>query len=133
MRKRATEGTKISTSLSMTKNTVSTRSRAERPRISIFRARIADGSLLRSTGHGGELLLVRRHLLGVIVAVASVDKLVPLERRGMQLPFGGRNRVEMPVAFPPSPQRATHPPGAGEPAMRRDIADAEPDPPVIRP
>src|SRR5436190_10484370 len=133
MRKRATDGTKISTSLSITKNTVSTRSRAERLRISICRARLAAGSLLRSTRDGGELLLVRRHLLGVIVAVASVDKLVPLERRGMQLAFGWRNQVEMPAAILPSHEPGTHPHRAGEPAMRRDIADAEPDPPVIRP
>src|SRR5438270_57382 len=132
MRKRATDGTKISTSLSITKNTVSTRSRAERLRISICRARLAAG-LLRSTRHSGELLLVRRHLLCVVVAVASVDKLVPFERRGVQFTFGRRDQVEMPAGILPSHQPGTHPHGAAKAAMRRDIADAEPDPPMIRP
>src|SRR5437667_1382039 len=122
MRKRATDGTKISTSLSITKKTVSTRSRAERLRISICRARLADGVVFcRSTRHGGELLLVRRHLLGVIVAVASVDKFVPLECGGMQLAFGRRDQVEMPAAILPPHQPGTHPHRAAKPAMRRDI------------
>src|SRR5204862_757953 len=115
-RKRATEGTKINTSLSITKNTVSTRSRAERLRISICRARLADGVVFcRSTRHSGELLLVRRHLLGVIVAVASIDKLVPLERAGVHLPFGWRDQVEMPAGILPPDQPGTHPHRAGEP------------------
>src|SRR4051812_33215621 len=110
MRKRATDGTKISTSLSITKNTVRTRSRAERLRNSIYPARIADGVVFcRSTRQSGELLLVQRHLLGVIVTVASVDKLVPFERRGVQLAFGWRDQVEMSAGIFPPRQPGTHP------------------------
>src|SRR5205085_5473325 len=132
MRKRATDGTKISTSLSITKNIVSTRSRAERLRISIAGL----GSplpFLRSAGHVRELLFVRRDLLGVIIAIPAVDALVPFEGRGIQLAFGRWNRVEMPAGILAADQPGIHPHRAGKPAMRRDIADAEPDPPVIRP
>src|ERR1700719_2861906 len=133
MRKRATDGTKIKTSLSITKNTVSTRSRAERLRIGIAGPRVPDGVSRRSTRHSGELPVVRHRLLGVIVAIAAVHALVPFERRRMELALGCRDQVEMPAGILAPHEPATHPHRAGEPAMRRDIADADPDPPMIRP
>src|ERR1051325_4304965 len=134
MRKRATEGTKMNTSLSMTKNTVSTRSRAERLRIavpSLYRPP-SGGPLPRARSiRRRELPFVRLHLLLVIVAIAPVDKLVAGERRGIELSFGRGDQVEMPAGVLAANQPCAHPHRAGEAAMCRDVADAEPDPPGI--
>src|SRR5690242_20346578 len=134
MRKRATEGTKMNTSLSMTKNTVSTRRRAERLRIavpSLYRPP-TDSPLPRARSiRRRELPFVRLHLLLVIVAIAPVDKLVAGERRGIELPFGRGDQVEMPTGVLTANQPRAHPHRAGQAAMCRDVADAEPDPPVI--
>src|SRR3981081_874699 len=113
MRKRATDGTKISTSLSITKNTVSTRSRAERLRIGIAGSR-PWRRRLRSTRQNGELPVVRHRLLGVIVAIAAVHTFVPFQRRGMQLAFGCRDHVEMPAGILAAPEPGTHPHLAGQ-------------------
>src|SRR5712691_4289000 len=82
---------------------------------------------------GGKLALVRGDLLGVIVAIEPVHPLVALQRSRMQLAFGRRNQIEMPEAVAPPHEPGAHPYRAGEAAMRRDIADADPDPAVMRP
>src|SRR5205814_8660230 len=130
MRKRATDGTKMNTSLSMTKNTVSTRSRAERLRMP-FPPFCWPSSARPRSIRGGKLPFVGRDLLLVIVAIASVHPLMAGKRRWVQLPFGRRNQIEMPAGVLASNQPRTHPHRAGKATMCRDVADPEPDPPVI--
>src|SRR5215472_17819659 len=128
MRKRATDGTKISTSLSMTKNTVSTRSRADRLRMALPRCCRGLG-LIR----GGELPFVRSHLLLVIVAIARVDVIVAGERRRMQLAFRRGDQLEISAGVLAADKPGAHPHRPAESGICRDVADAEPDAPVTGP
>src|SRR5690348_16379852 len=51
----------------------------------------------------------------------------------MQLALRRRDQLEMPASVTAAYQPGAHSYRAGQPAMRRDVADAEPDPAVRRP
>src|ERR1051326_3082551 len=128
MRKRATEGTKMNTSLSMTKNTVSTRRRAERLRIAVpsLYCPPTGSPLPRARSiRRRELPFVCLHLLLVIVAIAPVDKLVAGERGGIELPFRRGDQVEMPAGVLAANQPRAHPHRAGKATVCRDVRSEE--------
>ena len=85
-------------------------------------------------GRGGrEFSVVRGDLFGVVLTVAPVNHFVTRQSGWMEFAFWGRNQVEMAVPVAPPRQAGAHPRTAGQPAMRRNVADADTDTAMGRP
>src|SRR6185437_16146090 len=80
-----------------------------------------------------ELTFVRGSLLRVIVPIEPVGALVPCERIGVKFAFRARQQFEVAAGVAPAHEPGAHPHRAGQPAMRRDVADADTHAPVARP
>src|SRR4051812_951654 len=86
--------------------------------------------LLRYSGRSGRKFAV---VFGVVLAVAPVTRFVARQGGWVEFAFGRRDQIEVaaPVASPS--QAGAHPHTAGQPAMSRDVADANADTAMGRP
>src|SRR3954452_21267573 len=84
-------------------------------------------TLTRLARGGREFAIMSGDLLGVVLAVAPVNHFVACQGGWVKFAFGRRDQVEMATAVGPPRRAGAHPHTAGQPTMRRDVADADAD------
>src|SRR3954447_19328574 len=82
---------------------------------------------------GREFVVVGSDLLGIVLAITPVNHFVARQSGWMEFPFGRRNEVERAASVSSPGKASAHPHTAGQPAMRRDVADADADTAMRRP